>query len=74
MELIEGETLEKLIERSGRLEAKLALEIATQVAAGLAAVRTSRSSFIGTSNQYHKLAKGNPKNPIPYCPLPPRIW
>ena len=41
---------------------------------GLAAVRTSRSSFIGTSNQYHKLAKGNPKNPIPYCPLPPRIW
>jgi len=74
MELVEGETLEKLIERSGRLEAKLALEIATQVAAGLAAVRTSRSSFIGTSNQYHKLAKGNPKNPIPYCPLPPRIW
>ena len=38
MEFVEGETLEKLIKRSGRLEAKLALEIATQVAAGLAAV------------------------------------
>src|SRR6516225_2151792 len=38
MEFVEGETLEKLIKRSGRLEVKLALEIATQVAAGLAAV------------------------------------
>jgi predicted ATPase len=38
MELVEGETLEKLIKRSSRLEIKLALEIATQVAAGLAAV------------------------------------
>ena len=38
MEFVEGETLEKLIRRSGRLEVKLALEIATQVAAGLAAV------------------------------------
>jgi serine/threonine protein kinase/predicted ATPase len=38
MEFVEGETLENLIRRSGRLEAKLALEIATQVAAGLAAV------------------------------------
>jgi hypothetical protein len=37
MEFVEGETLEKLIKRSGRLEVKLALEIATQVAAGLAA-------------------------------------
>src|SRR6516225_6557452 len=36
MEFVEGETLENLIKRSGRLEAKLALEIATQVAAGLA--------------------------------------
>jgi serine/threonine protein kinase len=34
---IEGETLEKLIKRSGRLEVRLAMEIATQVAAGLAA-------------------------------------
>jgi len=38
MEFVEGETLEKLIKRSGRLETKLALEIALQVAAGLAAV------------------------------------
>jgi hypothetical protein len=38
MEFVEGETLEKLIKRVGRLEVKLALEIATQVAAGLAAV------------------------------------
>jgi protein kinase-like protein len=38
MEFVEGETLESLIHRSGPLEVKLALEIATQVAAGLAAV------------------------------------
>jgi serine/threonine protein kinase len=38
MEFVEGETLEKLIQRSGRLEIKLALEIATQVSTGLAAV------------------------------------
>jgi serine/threonine protein kinase len=38
MEFVEGETLEKLIKRSGRLDIKLALEIATQVAAGSAAV------------------------------------
>src|SRR5271157_3326270 len=38
MEFVEGETLENLIKRSGQLEVKLALEIATQVAAGLAAV------------------------------------
>jgi serine/threonine protein kinase len=38
MEFVEGETLENLIRRSGRLEVKLALEIATQVAAGLAAI------------------------------------
>src|SRR6516164_9126848 len=38
-----GETLEKLIRRSGRLEIKLALEIARQVAAGLAAVHKQRS-------------------------------
>src|ERR1700758_4033713 len=36
MEFVEGETLEKLIKRSGRLEVKMALEIATQVTAGLA--------------------------------------
>src|SRR5271157_5720097 len=38
MEFVEGETLEKLIKRSGRLEARSALEVTTQVAAGLAAV------------------------------------
>ena len=38
MEFVEGETLENLIRRSGRLEVKLALEIVTQVATGLAAV------------------------------------
>jgi tetratricopeptide (TPR) repeat protein len=38
MEFVEGETVEHLIRCSGRVEVKLALEIATQVAAGLAAV------------------------------------
>src|SRR6202162_1095711 len=38
MEFVEGETLESLIIRSGRLEVKLALEIVQQVAAGLTAV------------------------------------
>jgi hypothetical protein len=38
MEFVEGETLENLIRRSGRLKVKLALEIATQVVAGLAAI------------------------------------
>src|SRR5580704_2998048 len=38
MEFVEGETLEQLVRCSGRLKAKLALEIVTQVAAGLAAV------------------------------------
>ena len=38
MEFVEGETLENLIRRLGRLKVKLALEITAQVAAGLAAV------------------------------------
>jgi hypothetical protein len=38
MEFVEGETLEKLIKSSGRLDVKLALDITMQVAAGLAAV------------------------------------
>src|SRR6202140_24689 len=42
MEFVEGETLERLIRRSGRLEVKLALEIAAQVAAGLAAVHKQK--------------------------------
>ena len=42
MEFVEGETLESLIQRSGRLEVKLALEIAAQIAAGLAAVHEQK--------------------------------
>jgi hypothetical protein len=42
MEFVEGETLQNLIKRSGRIEVKLALEIATQVAAGLAAVHKQK--------------------------------
>ena len=38
MEFVEGETLHNLIKRTGQLDAKLVLEIARQVAAGLAAV------------------------------------
>jgi WD40 repeat protein/serine/threonine protein kinase len=38
MEFVEGETLQELIRRTGMLEVKLALEIAVQVAAGLAAI------------------------------------
>jgi len=38
MEFVEGETLARLIERFGRFESKLALEIAGRVAAGLGAV------------------------------------
>jgi tetratricopeptide (TPR) repeat protein len=42
MEFVEGETLEKLIKRSGPLDVKLALEIATQAAAGLAEVHKQK--------------------------------
>src|SRR5271165_1557574 len=42
MEFVEGKTLENLIKRSGRIEVKLALEIATQAAAGLAAVHKQK--------------------------------
>src|SRR6516164_1037308 len=42
MEFVEGETLEHLMKRSGRLDVKLALEIAGQVAAGLAAVHRQK--------------------------------
>src|SRR5580692_5037685 len=38
MEFVGGETLENLVKRSGKLDVKLALEVVTQVAAGLAAV------------------------------------
>ena len=42
MEFVEGETLDNLIKRSGRLEVNLALEITKQVAAGLAAVHKKK--------------------------------
>jgi hypothetical protein len=42
MEFVEGETLESLIKRSGRLEVKLAFEIVSQVAAGLEAVHEQK--------------------------------
>ena len=42
MEFVEGETLQNLIRRSGRLEVKLALEIVAQVAAGLAAIHKQK--------------------------------
>ena len=42
MEFVEGETVEHLSKRCGRLEVHLALEIATQVAAGLAAVHKQK--------------------------------
>ena len=42
MEFVEGQTLEALIRRSGRLEVRLALDMATQVAAGLAAVHKQK--------------------------------
>ena len=42
MEFVEGETLEHLIKRSGRVEVGLALEITTQLAVGLAAVHKQK--------------------------------
>ena len=60
MEFIEGETLEKRIKRSGRLEQKLALEIATQAAAGLVAVHKQKLVHrdIKPSNIMVSLEKG----------------
>jgi serine/threonine protein kinase/tetratricopeptide (TPR) repeat protein len=61
MEFVEGETLEKLIRRSGRLEVKLALEIAAQAAAGLAAVQKQKLVHrdIKPSNIMVNLEDGN---------------
>ena len=42
MEFVEGETLDDLVKRSGRLEVKLALEIVTQVASGLGAIHKQK--------------------------------
>jgi serine/threonine protein kinase len=62
MELVEGESLEKLIRPSGCLETDLALEIVAQVAAGLAAIeeqhlvhRDIKPSNIMVSFQERKL-------------------
>ena len=54
MEFVEGETLENLIKRSGRLEVKTALEIATQVDCrfGCGAQAKARSPGHQTK-QYH---------------------
>src|SRR5208283_1967685 len=62
MEFVDGETLENLIKRSGRLEVKLALEIATQVAAGLAAVHKQKLIHrdIKPSNIMVSLEEGGP--------------
>jgi serine/threonine protein kinase/tetratricopeptide (TPR) repeat protein len=61
MEFVDGETLENLIKRSSRLEVKLALEIATQVAAGLAAVHKQKLVHrdIKPSNIMVSLEEGN---------------
>jgi hypothetical protein len=61
MEFVEGETLEKLIKRSGRLDVKLALEIATQVAAGLAAVHEQNLVHRDQANKHHGEVKGGTK-------------
>jgi hypothetical protein len=60
MEFVEGETLENLIKRFGRLEAKMALEIATEAAAGLAAVH----------NRHPDLAKNGRDNRGPSEVMP----
>ena len=60
MEFVEGETLEKLIKRSGRLEVKLALEIATQVAAwsGCGSEAKARSPGHQTKQHHGELEGG----------------
>jgi WD40 repeat protein/serine/threonine protein kinase len=62
MEFVEGETLEHLIRRSGRLEIKLALEIAAQVAAGLAAIHKQKLVHrdIKPSNIMVSVEEGSP--------------
>jgi len=61
MEFVAGETLEDLIKHFGRLEIKLALKIATQVAGGLAAVHKQNLIHrdIKPSNIMVSLEEGN---------------
>ena len=72
MEFVEGETLENLIKRSGRLEVKLALEIAAQVAAGLAAVHKQNLVHrdIKPRNIMVRLEEGGSCNGENYRPWP----
>ena len=62
MEFVEGETLEKFIKRSGRLEVNVALEIVTQVTAGLVAVHKQKLVHrdIKPSNIMVSLEEGGP--------------
>ena len=53
MEFVDGETLENLIKRSGRLDVKLALEIATQVAAGFGCGPQAEARSPGHQTQQH---------------------
>ena len=70
MEFVEGETLESLIRRSGRLEVKLALEIAAQVAAGLVAVHEAEAGPPGhqTSQHHGELEGRKPRHCEDYRP------
>src|SRR5271165_4500866 len=62
MEFVEGETLEKFIKRSGCLEVNVALEIVTQVTAGLVAVHKQKLVHrdIRPSNIMVSLEDGGP--------------
>jgi serine/threonine protein kinase len=68
MEFVEGETLEKLIKRSGPLEVRLALEIATQVAAGLDAIHEQQSTGILNQQHHHEVEGGTKCNGENYRP------
>jgi Protein kinase domain len=60
MEFVGGETLENLVKRSGKLDVKLALEVVTQVAAGLAsgAQKQPRPPGYQTKQHHGELGRG----------------